>query len=76
MKKLKNILIVWVAIYPTITIIQFLFGELLNELPLVLRTLTLTGVLVPLMVFVLIPFWTRILTTRPKIKSLKNRPLR
>lgn len=63
MKKLKTILIVWVAIFPTITIIQFLFGGLLNELPLVVRTLTLTVVLVPLMVYLLIPFWTKVFSS-------------
>ncbi len=60
MKKLRNILIVWVAIYPTITVIQYFFGDFLSQLPLALRTLILTGVLVPLMVFVLIPLWTKL----------------
>ncbi|MEM9190155.1 MAG: hypothetical protein AAGF12_13305 [Myxococcota bacterium] len=48
-------LIVWVAIYPTITAVNWLFGDLLAELPLPLRTLVLTAFLVPLMVYVLIP---------------------
>ncbi len=48
-------LIVWIAIYPTITVLQFVLGELLRELPLPVATLVSTGILVPLMVFVLIP---------------------
>lgn len=60
MKKLRTVLIVWVAIYPTITVIQYFFGGILSELPLALRTLILTGVLVPLMVYLLIPFWTKV----------------
>ncbi|MBP2831049.1 hypothetical protein J8281_02515 [Aquimarina sp. U1-2] len=60
MKKLRTIMIVWVAIYPTITVIQYFFGETLSQLPLALRTLILTSVLVPSMVCVLIPFWTKV----------------
>ncbi len=62
MKKIKNTLIVWVSIYPAITLILLLFGDLLNQLPILLRTLVLTLILVPLMVYVLVPFWTRILS--------------
>ncbi len=60
MSQLKNTLIVWIAIYPTITIILFLFGKYLNQLPLLLRTFILTIILVPLMVYILIPFWRRV----------------
>jgi len=59
MKKLKSTFIVWTAIYPAITLIQYVFGEILAKLPLAFRTLVLTGVLVPLMVYGLIPFWTK-----------------
>lgn len=60
MKKLKSTFIVWIAIYPAITGILLLFGEYLNHLPLLIRTLILTLVLVPLMVYFLIPFWTKV----------------
>ena len=60
MKKLKTSIIVWVAIYPTITVIQYFFGDILVELPLAVRTLILTAVLVPSMVYLLIPFWTKV----------------
>ncbi len=60
MKKHKNTLIVWISIYPAISIFLILFGEPLNRLPVLLRTLILTMVLVPLMVYVLVPFWTRV----------------
>ncbi|MEM7606621.1 MAG: hypothetical protein AAF411_14785 [Myxococcota bacterium] len=48
-------LITWVTIYPTITLLLYVFGPLLEPLPLPLRTFVLTAVLVPLMVFVLVP---------------------
>ncbi len=64
MKKLKSTVIVWIAIYPAITTIQLLFGEYLNELPVLIRTFILTIILVPAMVYVLIPFWTKIIDCR------------
>jgi antibiotic biosynthesis monooxygenase (ABM) superfamily enzyme len=48
-------LIVWLAIYPTITLLQHLGGPVINDWPLPVRTLALTAVVVPLMVFVLLP---------------------
>ncbi len=63
MKKLKNTFIVWIAIYPAITAILLLFGDYLNNLNLFVRTLILTIVLVPLMVYALIPFWTKVFRT-------------
>ena len=45
-------LIVWIAIYPTITVLLALGGGLIAPWPLPLRTLALTAVAVPLMVFI------------------------
>lgn len=53
--KRRMALVTWVAIYPTITLLLAAFGPQLEALPLPLRTLLLTAVLVPLMVFVLVP---------------------
>ncbi|MEO6730685.1 MAG: hypothetical protein ABIN01_05675 [Ferruginibacter sp.] len=46
----------WVAIYPSITLFLYLFGEALSVLPLYQRTLLLTLSLVPWIVFVGVPF--------------------
>ena len=54
-KKWKTALVIWIAIYPTLTLLIALFGEHLLLLPLPLRTLVMTAVLVPLLVFVLVP---------------------
>ena len=55
-KKWKLAILIWIAIYPTITSIFFLFGKYLIQInPLPLRTLAITLVIVPLMVFVLLP---------------------
>ncbi|MEM7759382.1 MAG: hypothetical protein AAF298_14835 [Cyanobacteria bacterium P01_A01_bin.40] len=51
----KLFLITWLAIYPLITIILHFFGSYLSLLPLPLRTLILTGVLVYLMTYWVMP---------------------
>lgn len=49
-------ILIWIAIYPTITLIFMFFSkELLLINPLPLRTFLLTLIVVPLMTFVLIP---------------------
>jgi len=59
--KWKFAIMVWIAIYPTITIVSILIGDYIKNLPLPLKTLIMTGILVPLMVFVLLPFFGKIL---------------
>lgn len=46
---------IWIAIYPSITLFLYLFGQALAVLPLQLRTLILTLALVPWIVFVGMP---------------------
>jgi antibiotic biosynthesis monooxygenase (ABM) superfamily enzyme len=47
---------IWAVIYPSITLFYVLFGSYLSEIPLYLRTLILTLILVPWIVFVGLPF--------------------
>ncbi|NJL42702.1 MAG: hypothetical protein HC856_00630 [Pseudanabaena sp. RU_4_16] len=51
----KMFLLTWLAIYPLITGIFLLFGNWLSALPLLLRTLLLTGLLVYLMTYIVMP---------------------
>lgn len=46
----------WVVIYPSITLFLYLFGKPLSLLPLYQRTLILTIILVPWIVFAGVPF--------------------
>jgi antibiotic biosynthesis monooxygenase (ABM) superfamily enzyme len=46
---------IWAAIYPSITLFLYLFGEPLSSLPLYQRTLLLTISLVPWIVFIGVP---------------------
>jgi hypothetical protein len=54
--KYKTAVVIWIIIYPTINLILLLLGDSLNELTLPFRTLIMTLILVPLMVYVLMPF--------------------
>ncbi|NJO01576.1 MAG: hypothetical protein HC880_07705 [Bacteroidia bacterium] len=51
----KIALITWIAIYPPLTLILLIFGPYLEPFPLPLRTLVLTAILVPMMVYFLVP---------------------
>lgn len=51
----KLFLLTWLAIYPLITIILHFFNEYLSLLALPIRTLVLTGVLVYLMTYWVMP---------------------
>jgi hypothetical protein len=52
----KVFLLTWLAIYPLITGIFLLFGKQLSLLPVPIRTLLLTGVLVYLMTYIVMPW--------------------
>lgn len=61
--KWKMAVLVWIAIYPTITILFVLFGDLFAQItPMALQTLVTTLLVVPLMVFWIMPFLQRLLT--------------
>lgn len=53
---------IWVVIYPSLTTFIYLFGERMAVLPIYLRTLLMTLILVPLIVFVGVPFVNLILS--------------
>lgn len=55
-KKWKMAVIIWLAIYPLITTVFAVFGKYLMMIEfLPFRTLSITVVLVPIMVFIMIP---------------------
>jgi antibiotic biosynthesis monooxygenase (ABM) superfamily enzyme len=56
----KMALVTWLAIFPLIIVINLLFGHFLSALPLVLRSLVLTVMLVSLMTYVVMPRMTRL----------------
>ena len=67
--KLIASLKIWVVIYPSITLLFYLFGKQLSAMPLYLRTFLLTISLVPWIMFAGIPMVDSII----KMFSAKNR---
>jgi antibiotic biosynthesis monooxygenase (ABM) superfamily enzyme len=59
----KMALVTWLAVFPLITAILLLFGPLLSQLPMLMRTLVLTGVMVTLMTYVVMPRLTRLFSS-------------
>lgn len=53
--KLIAALKIWIVIYPSITLLLYLFGEKLSALPLYQRTFLLTISLVPWIMFIGLP---------------------
>ena len=58
----KLAFLTWIVIYPLITIIFILFEKQLIQIPLVIRTLILTVVLVGIMNYVIMPILRKKLT--------------
>lgn len=58
--KHKRAFLVWLAIYPLVTLLFYLLGDLLLLVPLPLRTLVLTLIAVPLMSYLILPFYQKL----------------
>jgi antibiotic biosynthesis monooxygenase (ABM) superfamily enzyme len=56
----KMTIVSWLALFPVVTVIFFLFGPWLNLLPTVLHTLVLTAMMATLMTYVIMPRMTRL----------------
>jgi antibiotic biosynthesis monooxygenase (ABM) superfamily enzyme len=54
-KRWKLALMIWLGIYPTITIALYLLGPFIATFPLPVKTLCLTLLVVPTMVFLVLP---------------------
>lgn len=55
-KRWKMAIVIWLAIYPLITVVSLLIGPHIGKIEFVpLRTLILTIILVPIMVYIMIP---------------------
>ncbi len=53
-------LMIWLAVFPTLTVINLLFGEQLATLHPVLRTLILATVAVPIVIYAIMPYLHRL----------------
>jgi antibiotic biosynthesis monooxygenase (ABM) superfamily enzyme len=59
----KFVVVVWLAIYPSLTLVLCLFGPTIAGWPIALRTLTVTALLVSWMVFFMLPVVQRLVAT-------------
>lgn len=48
-------LMIWIAVFPTLTILNLVFGDLLAGLPMILRTLVLVTAAVPIVIYGAMP---------------------
>lgn len=58
--KHKRVFLIWLAIYPLITVLFLFLGDYLLRFPLMIRTLILTLIAVPLAAYTILPFYNRI----------------
>jgi hypothetical protein len=57
--KWKMTIVSWLALYPAVTLVFVIFGDLLAKVPLLLRTMIVTIVVMGLMSYVLMPRMTK-----------------
>lgn len=62
---------IWIAVVPTLTVLQLVLGDLLHDLPMVLRTLVLVTVAVPIVVYGLLPLLQQV---RAYLLTMRGRP--
>ncbi|MBW4706389.1 hypothetical protein KX928_01155 [Roseobacter sp. YSTF-M11] len=66
---MRDLLITWAAAWPTITVLLLLMDGVIGQWPLAVRTLALTGLMVPLMTMLVVPALNRF------VGHLENRHL-
>jgi antibiotic biosynthesis monooxygenase (ABM) superfamily enzyme len=57
--KYKMAILIWITIYPTINILFLILGKPLQDYPMAIKTLVMTLLLVPAMVYIFLPFLTK-----------------
>jgi len=61
-KKWKMAILIWIAIYPSVTLIAILFGHHFAKIkPLPLQTMVSTLIVVPIAVFAVVPALQKVL---------------
>jgi antibiotic biosynthesis monooxygenase (ABM) superfamily enzyme len=53
-------LMIWLAVFPTLTVVNLLLGDWLRTLPTVLRTLVLATIAVPIVIYAVMPRLQRV----------------
>ena len=63
-------LMIWIAVFPTLTVLNLFLGDLLADVPSVLRTFVLATIAVPIVIYGLMP---RLHKVRTRILSARRR---
>lgn len=58
-RRWKTAILTWMGVYPLITFLIWALKPLLDALPIPLQTLVLSGLLVPMLVFAVLPLLSR-----------------
>ncbi|MEW8271887.1 MAG: antibiotic biosynthesis monooxygenase, partial [Candidatus Thiodiazotropha taylori] len=58
--KYKMAFLVWLGVFTLVTLLSLLIGSYIEDLPLVVRTFTLTIIVVPTLTYFVLPFLTRL----------------
>jgi antibiotic biosynthesis monooxygenase (ABM) superfamily enzyme len=66
-------LMIWLAVFPTLTVLNLALGGSLSELPVVLRTFVLATIAVPIVVYGVMPHLHRL---RARILTVPREPSR
>lgn len=64
---LRRMLVVWLAVYPTITLLLSILGPHVRSLPVPIQTLILSLIMVALMTILLIPAIDRAITRLQRV---------
>jgi antibiotic biosynthesis monooxygenase (ABM) superfamily enzyme len=51
----QQALMIWLGVFPTLALLDLVLGGVLEPLPSLLRTLVLTGLTVPIVVYLVLP---------------------
>ena len=57
----RQALLTWLLVYPVITLLSAVLEPTLRGVPMPLRTLVLSGLMAPIMVYLAMPWATRVL---------------
>jgi antibiotic biosynthesis monooxygenase (ABM) superfamily enzyme len=58
--KHKRAFLIWLAIYPLITVLFMLLGDFLSGYPLAVRTFILTVIAVPIVFYAILPLYYKL----------------
>lgn len=53
--RMQQALMIWLGVFPTLALLDLVLGSVLEPLPALVRTLVLTGLTVPIVVYLVLP---------------------